>query len=140
MINENNLSQLNFYERVQKISDVGIYSLGKIEKDNVFVPLMIELTHHHLEKCEIYRRIVKGIHYKVQLNKLEDIPFIPVRLFKLVELLSIKREDIFKTLSSSGTSGQSVSKIYLDRNNAAIQSKVLVSIMVDLMGGKGCPC
>ena len=40
------------------------------------------------------------------------MPFIPVSLFKMFNLLSIPKEQIFKTMTSSGTSGQAVSKIF----------------------------
>ena len=43
------------------------------------------------------------------------MPFIPVSLFKMFNLLSIPKEQIFKTMTSSGTSGQAVSKIFLDK-------------------------
>ena len=56
---------------------------------------------------------------------MEDLPIIPVQLFKLFDLRSVKKDKIFKKLVSSGTSGQAPSKIYLDKNNALAQTKAL---------------
>ena len=39
-------------------------------------------------------------------NNLSDIPFLPVRLFKDFDFISIKKREIFKTLLSSGTTSQ----------------------------------
>ena len=45
----------------------------------------------------------------------EKLPFIPVRLFKEFDLKSINDDKIAKILTSSGTSGSKVSKIFLDK-------------------------
>jgi len=70
---------------------------------------------------------------------MEDIPFLPVRLFKELELLSIPREEVFKTMTSSGTTGQQVSKIFLDRETAANQQKTLVRIVSEFTGAARLP-
>ena len=69
----------------------------------------------------------------------EDIPFIPVRLFKDYELLSVERSKIVKTMVSSGTTGQSVSRIFLDRVTATSQTKVLAKIISSFTGTKRHP-
>ena len=43
------------------------------------------------------------------------MPFIPVSLFKMLNLLSIPKEQMFKTMTSSGTSGQVGFKKFLDK-------------------------
>jgi hypothetical protein len=70
---------------------------------------------------------------------LEDIPFIPVRLFKDYELLSVPKDDIVKTLTSSGSSGQQVSKIFLDKNNVQNQTRVLSNIIMSYIGKSRLP-
>ena len=55
------------------------------------------------------------------------------------ELLSVDKSKIIKTLMSSGTSGQSVSKIFLDKKNIQIQTKVLAKIMLSILGNKRLP-
>ncbi len=72
-------------------------------------------------------------------SHLSDIPFFPVRLFKMFDLYSIPQEEIFKTITSSGTTGQAVSKIFLDKNAALNQSKVLTKIVSTFLGSKRTP-
>ncbi len=99
-----------------------------------------ELTQWHLAKCDAYTRILamQGIDGR-GIRKLEDVPYLPVRLFKEFDLLSIDREQIFKTMMSSGTTGQDVSKIYLDRDTASFQTKVLSRLVSNLLGKKRLP-
>ncbi|MAW84787.1 MAG: acyl-protein synthetase [Crocinitomicaceae bacterium] len=67
------------------------------------------------------------------------LPFLPVRLFKLFDLKSVKKENIIKTMTSSGTSGQAVSKIYLDKVTSSNQTKVLAKIVASFTGNKRTP-
>jgi len=76
--------------------------------------------------------------YKIA-SKLEELPFLPVRLFKHERLVSVKDEEIIKTMTSSGTSGQNVSQIFLDKQTAALQVKVLSRIMGDFFGRQRLP-
>ena len=64
---------------------------------------------------------------------------LPVSIFKELELRSIPDEDIFKTVTSSGTTGQTVSRIFLDAGTAADQQTVLARIMGDLLGPNRLP-
>ena len=60
------------------------------------------------------KKYLNCINYKIKnKNNIEEIPFLPVRLFKEFDFLSIKKKDIFKTLFSSGTTSGNLSKIYL---------------------------
>jgi phenylacetate-coenzyme A ligase PaaK-like adenylate-forming protein len=63
----------------------------------------------------------------------------PVRLFKDYDLKSVDQKDVIKTMTSSGTSGQGVSKIYLDRSTASNQTAVLAKILSEFLGKKRLP-
>ena len=67
------------------------------------------------------------------------MPYLPAGLFKTHELRSISREHVFKTLTSSGTTGQAVSRIYLDRDAARAQTSALASIMTHFLGPERLP-
>jgi hypothetical protein len=67
------------------------------------------------------------------------VPALPVRLFKEVELASVPKEEIVKTLMSSGTTGQRPSRIFLDKATAAAQSRALVRIVSSFLGNKRLP-
>jgi hypothetical protein len=60
-------------------------------------------------------------------------------LFKELSLKSIPDEAVVKTMTSSGTSGQAVSKIYLDRNTSSNQQKTMVKIVNEFTGSSRMP-
>lgn len=120
--------------------ETGPYSLPAAEKQARLRDGLGRLTTYHQQHCPGYARMLDALGgWTGEAHSVAAIPFLPVRLFKELELLSVPREDVFKTLSSSGTSGQQVSRIFLDRPTAALQGKVLARLMVDLLGGKRLP-
>jgi len=72
-------------------------------------------------------------------DKIEHVPFLPVRLFKHERLLSVPQSEIVKTMTSSGTSGHNVSQIFLDKQTSAMQIKVLSRIMGEFIGPRRLP-
>ena len=69
----------------------------------------------------------------------EKLPFLPVRLFKEFELRSCEKDEIVKTMTSSGTTGQQVSRIFLDRETSSAQQKCLTKIVSHFIGTKRVP-
>ena len=115
--------------------EIGPFSLQKNKKDRIFLDSMCELTDFHKINCEEYSRIISYLSESRNWNtsELSRIPYIPVRLFKHLELRSIKSEQVYKIMHSSGTSGQSPSKIYLDKRNAKIQSEILARLFKEFI-------
>jgi phenylacetate-coenzyme A ligase PaaK-like adenylate-forming protein len=106
-----------------------LYSLPFALKQEKFLTMVLETLEYHFTNCIEYQRIVKGFFTNDKKpSTLEELPFLPVRLFKSLDLKSVKESDVVKTITSSGTSGQGVSKIYLDRVTVKNQQKALVSI------------
>lgn len=116
------------------------FSLVDKKKEFFFEKKINELTIHHYNNCLEYKKILKFLKYKVSKNlKIEEIPFIPVRLFKEFDLLSVNKKNIIKILNSSGTSNNKLSKIYLDKKNSDHQLKVLQAIMSKIIGNVRLP-
>lgn len=116
------------------------YELDKTAKNELLTKELIELTRIHREKSSEYNRFLNMLQYdEANVKSMEDIPFYPVRMFKEYDLLSIDREDVFKVMTSSGTTGQRVSKIYVDKETAMIQQKVMIKILSDYWGKKRLP-
>ncbi len=87
-----------------------------------------------------YQKMLDAIGFDVNIDHpYSEIPFLPVRLFKLYDLVSIPKTEIFKTVTSSGTSGQSVSRIFLNKETAANQTKVLTRIVSSFIGSQRLP-
>ena len=111
------------------------YERGDSKKGE-FIEELNKLTEFHYVNCNYYRNFIDNNHLLLGLDKIEDIPFIPVRLFKLLDLKSIPDNEVFKTMTSSGTSGQKVSKIFIDKKSAKMQTKVLNHIITSYLGKK----
>lgn len=97
------------------------------------------LDKFHSENSNYYSKIRTNLFEAENATDIEQLPYLPSSLFKTIDLISISEHDIFKTLYSSGTSGQARSKIFLDRKNALNQTKALVSIMSDKFGNSRVP-
>ena len=125
---------------LSELFELAPYSLNKVEKAKMFGEQLSKLTEFHYNNCPQYRKILDKIGYNpTQLYNTEQLPFIPVRLFKFYDLLSCPKENIIKTMTSSGTSGQAVSKIYLSRQNTKDQSKTLTEIITSFIGKQRLP-
>jgi hypothetical protein len=98
------------------------------------------LTMLHAAHCVEYRQILEAAFAgRTNFTSLADLPFLPVRLFKEIELVSVPPEEVIKTLTSSGTTGQTPSRIMLDKNTAAAQARALVRIVRSYLGSKRLP-
>jgi phenylacetate-coenzyme A ligase PaaK-like adenylate-forming protein len=116
------------------------YSLDKISKSKYLDNYFFKLTQFHYENCTQYKNMLDAVDYNYKHQQhYTDIPFIPVRLFKMFDLYSVPKENIVKTMTSSGTSGQDVSKIFLDKETALNQSKALTKIVSTYLGSKRTP-
>lgn len=116
------------------------FSLSKNEKLSLYENEIGRLTKNSYENCESYRKILDNIGFDPDAeHSLYDYPFLPVRLFKDYELLNVDKKSVVKTMTSSGTTGQKVSKIYLDRSTSMNQTKVLTRICSEFLGNKRRP-
>ena len=123
-----------------EILSIPPYSLNREEKEKLLTERLVELAKHHQEKCPEYARILESISFNAdKVKSYKDLPFLPVRLFKELELRSVPKEEVVKTMTSSGTTGQAVSKIYLDRATSSNQQKTMVKIVSEFTGSSRMP-
>ncbi len=116
------------------------FSMNKVEKENYYSEKLYELTKKHISCCAEYRNMIKNLNFDMlEKHKTEEYPFLPVRLFKDYELMSVEKENVIKTMTSSGTTGQRVSKIFLDKETSLNQSKALIKITSEFLGKKRLP-
>lgn len=124
----------------EELLEIQPYSLRREEKHALLTRRLLELTEHHRENCPEYRQMLDSVGYdREQVSGYEDLPFLPVRLFKELRLKSVPEEDVVKTMTSSGTTGQAVSRIYLDRTTSSNQQKTMVKIVSDFLGASRLP-
>lgn len=115
------------------------FGLPALEKAATLLPTLNELTEWHKNNCPPYANMRQRIFTSGLARVREDLPFLPVRLFKTLKLASVPDSEIVKTLTSSGTTGQAVSRIFLDRETSVRQSRVLTAIMASFLGKKRLP-
>ena len=116
------------------------YSIPASEKEALLTAAFNELTAHHYDHCPPYARILDGYWGQRRVAaQLADIPYLPVSLFKLRRLLSVDEEDVRVTLTSSGTTGQAVSQILVDRESSMLQQKALANSLMHVLGPKRLP-
>lgn len=122
----------------EDILSIKPYESDKNHKKKILDSRLHELTEHHRMNCWQYASMLDTIGYSGS-RSYYDIPFLPVRLFKEFDLKSVSDEEIFKTMTSSGTTGQAVSRIYLDKVTSSNQQKAMVKIVSDFMGPERVP-
>lgn len=131
---------MNSVMDIEELLLIEPYSLTKDQKAELLTAELKKLTNLHYHNSEKYKRMMDSIGLNIETIKTYyDLPFLPVRMFKEFELLSVSKEEIVKTMTSSGTTGQQVSKIFLDRETASIQTKVLTKIVSNFLGKKRVP-
>ncbi len=105
-----------------------------------FLQEMNALTEYHAEHSIEYRRILHAaLHGRTNFTHLPELPALPVRLFKELSLSSVPPEQVVKILTSSGTSGQRPSRIFLDKGTAIAQTRALVRIVRSYLGNDRLP-
>lgn len=124
----------------EELLSIPPFALEREEKKRILTARLIELTRSHRERCREYRNILEAFCFQEDtVEDYENIPFLPVRLFKEMELKSVPDREIVKTMTSSGTTGQAVSRIFLDRATSSNQQKAMVKIVSDFTGKSRMP-
>jgi hypothetical protein len=116
-----------------------VYGLKQVDKEALLLPVLNALHQHHQDTCLAYNNIAKANAQSEPAKSVAEIPFLAVRLFKHLELRSVEVDQVFKTLQSSGTTGQTPARIFLDRDTSARQSKALVKILQETIGKQRLP-
>ncbi len=116
------------------------YSLEQRCKQEILLQHMADLTEVHRRNCPAYARLLALVHpdYRAP-RSLADVPYLPVTLFKTHRLSSVPDSDLAVVLTSSGTTGRAVSRIYLDRVTAQRQTQALAHTMSHILGPQRLP-
>ena len=115
------------------------FSLNKIEKEKLLLQFIKQLHFYHERHSNEYYKISNSLFPDKDYTSLDKIPYIPVSLFKNYLLKSIDNKEIFKILTSSGTTGSVPSKIVLDKETASLQSLTLSKILGHIIGSNRLP-
>ena len=116
--------------------DVDVFGLDRASKRSWLLDGLNRLTALHRAQCAPYARILNGLWAAEGAARLEDVPWLPVRMFKLMDLKSVADDQVSRTLVSSGTTGAAVSRIFLDADTARAQTRALTRIFSHFAGAK----
>mgnify|MGYP006277773163 CR=1 FL=1 len=115
-----------------------VYALPQAAKRAVLLPHLNELNAHHDRHCPAFRRLRTATKLPLQASDYTELPMLATALFKHRQLSSIASDTLYKTLTSSGTTGEA-SQITLDRTTANLQSKALIKILQQFIGKQRLP-
>lgn len=126
---------------LKELAEWPAFSLTKEDKAAQLHPALKKLSLLHENKCEEYARLLASFSgfNKSEESGLQSVFPLPVRLFKTQELKSVPQDEVIKTMTSSGTTGQQRSQIFLDKETSVLQVKILSKIMTDFIGPKRLP-
>jgi len=126
--------------RLEEALAVPPYSLEPGARELLLIGGLGELTQMHYERCLPYRRIIDGYWKgRTGFNRLDDIPYLPVSIFKTQLMQSVANSEVKLTLTSSGTTGQAVSRVPLDAESSSIQQRALASSLRHVLGRERLP-
>jgi len=104
--------------------------------DALFLEEMNDITLHHIEGCKEFARMWPNWQ---RADKIEDLPFVHVGVFKHLELKTesgdIKHKRVAHSSSTSGISSQ----IVLDEQSSKLQSESTTKILASFVGEKKRP-
>lgn len=114
------------------------YCLPQAEKEAALLQGLGDLTRHHYAHCAPYAHIIDAAWGGLKdWPALADLPFVPVQLFKEQLLASTTAPAMI--LQSSGTTGQTPSRITVDAETAERQSRALVATFKPILGESRLP-
>ena len=80
---------------LEELLEIAPYSLGKEEKHKVLDEYLVNLSKYHYEHSAEYKKMLDAT--GVNLNKIqhyEDLPYLPVSLFKDLTLRSVAEDEV----------------------------------------------
>jgi hypothetical protein len=120
--------------------DAPQFNLRQADKEALLLDELIALTRHHIAHCPDYARLVEVAGPPLESAQgLADLPFLPVSLFKSHTLKSIPDDQVQTVMTSSGTSGQQPSRIFVDRATSALQTRALAKVVTHVVGRQRLP-
>mgnify|MGYP000273895069 CR=1 FL=1 len=96
-----------------------------IYRKSFFIEIL-QLMKSHYKLNAKYKKFLDNSSIRLNtIKKIENLPFLHINIFKFHSLFSGSFKKVVTKLSSSGTSGQSKSMIYLDKQNVILQKNAL---------------
>jgi phenylacetate-coenzyme A ligase PaaK-like adenylate-forming protein len=129
------MTKVKSIEKIRELLNAPPYS--KDFNDEIFINYLNLVTEHHYKNCKDYRNFFDHIFKKYRyFNDILDFPYLPAAIFKQKKLFSIKSKNIFKTITSSATTGKQSSQIILDKFNNQNWTISMQKMLIQRLGNK----
>ncbi len=113
------------------------YSLKDEEKNKILLKIIKEQLVTAIKHNRFIRNFFEKQNIDIdKIQTIEDVPSLPVQMFKYFDLSTCPKESIVKILKSSGTTSGMLSIVPLNKSTAINQTKSLTSILADYLGQK----
>lgn len=123
---------------ISKLLSLKPFEQPSKELDRLFLNAIKESMRLQIEMEPVFSRWISSMGTNIdELTRIEDVPYFPASIFKLIHFASAK--NISRTLRSSGTTSQLKSTIHLDSETSRRQTKVLARILTALLGSSRRP-
>ena len=116
------------------------FSAKQADKEDHLLTILRPQCEQMAAACPPYARFLARLGDEpADWARVADVPPLPVTMFKRFALSAVAPELVVRELHSSSTTGQSPSRIFIDKTTAFRQSRALVSILKDTLGAKRRP-
>ena len=123
-------------EAVDELISGEQFATAQADKDATLIQILKPLCAQVGAACPPYGRFLERLGKPIETwERVADVPPLPVSMFKKFMLSAVPQEQVVRELHSSSTTGQSPSRIFIDKTTAFRQARALVSILKDAIGG-----
>ena len=126
-------------DKVNSLLENSPYHLSKDDKNIKLVELCKLHVDHHFNNCKHYKEWYERNKFKLskEISDISEIPYIPSSVFKFLNLTSSNNKS--KKISSSGTTSQLKSNIFIDSKTSLNQTSALSKILSSHIGKSRIP-
>jgi long-chain acyl-CoA synthetase len=112
------------------------YSLEDEKKNGILLKIIKNGLRHARNNKYINNLFEKEDINIDNIDCLEDVPVLPVQMFKYFDLATCPKDSVVRVLKSSGTTTNLPSRVPLNKNTMVNQAKALSAILSDYLGNK----
>lgn len=132
-----NVQPVNKIREISDLLALPPYSLKDREKNVALLGILKGQLHHAEQNNPSIHAMFSKLGIAIDtITSLEEIPAIPVQMFKYFDLGTCLKEEVVKVLHSSGTTSGITSRIPLNKSTTLNQIKALNSILAEYLGKK----
>lgn len=110
------------------------------EKKQALLPLLLERAKRCAERNDLLSKHSEELgFFRRSIHDYDDLPYLPVAMFKEFDLATVPTDEVVRTLLSSSTTSGIPSRIPLDKTTSKRQTQGLAAILKDVLGSRRRP-